>query len=85
MKCVFDPSEKTICNSCRRRGSRCISQELPEEISFSVKEQGGHRYGGCEDVLTPVSLSSDVPPDLAFLSFSQVRFNNSVGVNLSSC
>ena len=37
MKCIFDPltDSTTACNGCRRRGSPCISQDFPEDVSFS--------------------------------------------------
>ncbi|KAK2738429.1 hypothetical protein FQN55_000555 [Onygenales sp. PD_40] len=35
MKCRFDPRiVSASCNGCRRRGSQCISQEFPEDLSY---------------------------------------------------
>ena len=44
MRCIFDPVvdansiTNTIispcCNGCRRRGTQCVSQEFPEDVSF---------------------------------------------------
>ena len=33
MKCIFATSTEAFCISCRRRGTKCFGQELPEEIS----------------------------------------------------
>ncbi|KAF2496440.1 hypothetical protein BU16DRAFT_437020, partial [Lophium mytilinum] len=30
MRCIFDT--EAICKGCRRRGSKCISQEFPEDV-----------------------------------------------------
>ena len=38
MRCIFDPEASGTCNGCRRRGSQCVSQEFPEEISLSVDQ-----------------------------------------------
>lgn len=36
MKCIFENPTNTICKGCRRRGSRCISQEFPEDVSLTL-------------------------------------------------
>ncbi|CZR66623.1 uncharacterized protein PAC_16524 [Phialocephala subalpina] len=44
MKCIFDPvTNATTCNGCRRRGSQCVSQEFPEEVSLSKDK--AHKVG----------------------------------------
>ena len=67
MKCVFDPLvNATACNGCRRRGSPCVSQEFPEEVSLSVDKTykmgdslptGGD--GNTWNVRTPTTPSED--------------------------
>ncbi|KAK2758261.1 hypothetical protein FQN54_004106 [Arachnomyces sp. PD_36] len=44
MKCRFDPRiVSAACNGCRRRGSQCISQEFPEDTSYTGMSIGyGH-------------------------------------------
>ena len=37
MRCILDPPNH-VCKSCRRRGSKCISQEFPEEGPLSIGE-----------------------------------------------
>ncbi len=37
VRCILDPLNDAItCKGCRRRGSQCISQEFPEELSLSI-------------------------------------------------
>ena len=36
MKCIFNSAAGGSCVRCQRRGAKCISQELPEEISTSL-------------------------------------------------
>ena len=37
MRCILDPlTDATTCKGCRRRGSQCVSQEFPEELSLSM-------------------------------------------------
>jgi Fungal Zn(2)-Cys(6) binuclear cluster domain len=38
LKCLFENGLPTdsICTGCRRRGTKCVSQELPEEVSAPV-------------------------------------------------
>lgn len=43
MKCIFDPLTNATCNGCRRRGSQCVSQEFPEEVSLHMDKT--HRMG----------------------------------------
>ncbi|KAL2810280.1 hypothetical protein BJX63DRAFT_402596 [Aspergillus granulosus] len=35
VRCIFASAEHAICNNCRRRGTACISQEIPEDIAAS--------------------------------------------------
>lgn len=57
MRCIFVPPETATCNACRRRGSKCVSQDLPEDIAVSVatvdpqdKAWPNARYGTVERV-----------------------------------
>ncbi|KAH8658109.1 hypothetical protein BX600DRAFT_439279 [Xylariales sp. PMI_506] len=37
MKCIFDTAnDDIVCVGCRRRGSKCVSQEYPEMVSQHV-------------------------------------------------
>ena len=44
-KCTYATPEDTICDGCFRRGTKCISQDLPEQPLGSVdrKRQMGNR------------------------------------------
>ncbi|KAE8148693.1 hypothetical protein BDV25DRAFT_157825 [Aspergillus avenaceus] len=59
MKCRFDPRiVSASCNGCRRRGSRCISQEFPEDLAYVVKGIGsvsgdGTPFDGRTRAMTP--------------------------------
>ncbi|KAF2630544.1 hypothetical protein BU25DRAFT_335593 [Macroventuria anomochaeta] len=33
VKCLLDPIDHSICNGCRRRGTKCISQEYPDDAT----------------------------------------------------
>ncbi|XXG95657.1 hypothetical protein Hte_001926 [Hypoxylon texense] len=71
MKCTFDPlSASTVCNGCRRRGSKCVSQEFPEDASpsttatiavyesaFAMSDGDGRKT---DELLTPVSMSPNL-------------------------
>src|ERR1700742_4566356 len=41
MRCILDPPN-TVCNSCRRRASKCISQEFPEDGWVSHERTAYH-------------------------------------------
>lgn len=62
MKCRFDPRiASASCNGCRRRGSQCISQEFPEDLSsyvamgieFGRNSSDGTHYDGRTTAATP--------------------------------
>ncbi|KAE8369901.1 hypothetical protein BDV27DRAFT_104398 [Aspergillus caelatus] len=47
MKCRFDPRiVGASCNGCRRRGSRCISQEFPEDLAYALMGIGSSSRDG---------------------------------------
>ncbi|KAJ5225783.1 hypothetical protein N7468_007008 [Penicillium chermesinum] len=56
MKRVFDLIDEAVCKNCFQRDSPCISQELLEVASlfaeYSIVDEG------CENALTPISLTS---------------------------
>lgn len=72
MKCVFDASDKALCIGCSRRGSQCIGQELPEEVSLAAESTHPSRRRRRFDALTPVSLESETYPELEYYSTSRV-------------
>ncbi|KAF2122084.1 hypothetical protein BDV96DRAFT_562891 [Lophiotrema nucula] len=46
MRCTFDPLvDATVCNGCRRRGSQCVSQEVPEEDALAMANKDSHGGG----------------------------------------
>ncbi|KAF2679049.1 hypothetical protein K458DRAFT_375445 [Lentithecium fluviatile CBS 122367] len=86
MKCIFDPVNNAICNGCQRRGSQCVSQEFPEEISISMdnthKMCDGTTYDGGtpttrrraeHGIPTPASVSSESSRYLSSHQSSQHR------------
>ncbi|KAF4614345.1 hypothetical protein G7Y89_g15392 [Cudoniella acicularis] len=90
MKCIFD-TDTTTCNGCRRRGSQCISQEFPEDVSLISTDSTTYGYGGrtsttpSEDgrradhnirIPTPVSMISEPSRSLAFYAASEARIPN---------
>ncbi|KAJ0413151.1 hypothetical protein BJY00DRAFT_306516 [Aspergillus carlsbadensis] len=55
VRCIFASAEHAICNNCRRRGTACISQELPEQrplSSSAAPSQVSERTTGKHDVLS---------------------------------
>lgn len=60
MKCIFSPLDTTTCIGCRRRDSKCVSQEFPESFagSLPVAQAQGHCAMG-DIVATPTSPSED--------------------------
>ncbi|KAL9129510.1 MAG: hypothetical protein Q9175_007279 [Cornicularia normoerica] len=44
IRCILDPrTDATTCKGCRRRGSQCVSQEFPEELSLAMDKT--HKRG----------------------------------------
>ncbi|KAM3070354.1 hypothetical protein ACMFMG_010185 [Clarireedia jacksonii] len=79
MKCIYDsPVNATICSGCRRRGSKCLSQEFPEESPLPLHgthdgdthDEGVHAPRSEDDdqvnagIPTPLSTTSDPPQSL---------------------
>jgi hypothetical protein len=72
MKCIFDPTDSTTCTGCQRRGSQCVGQDLPEELSLSIGKShnpdkaitkpeiiSSSSHGSTYDMRTPSSPSED--------------------------
>ncbi|KAL4924046.1 uncharacterized protein BDV17DRAFT_284958 [Aspergillus undulatus] len=36
VRCIFASAEHAICNNCRRRGTNCVSQELPDALAVPL-------------------------------------------------
>lgn len=68
IRCEYDASTSAICNSCRRRGSNCISQEYaedsPESVSGGNNQQIGARLHRVEALLkhltTQLSIHTNI-------------------------
>jgi hypothetical protein len=56
LKCIFMTAMDTRCINCQRRGTRCVGQEFPEDLSVPMvdKLEIGHRMGKVEDLLGQV-------------------------------
>ena len=72
VKCIFSCEKEVVCLNCQRRGSKCISQDLPEEQSseaspFNGSQHLDDRLGRVEQLLNNLSSrTSDTnssPPD----------------------
>lgn len=61
MKCILNPLTDTICNGCRRRGLKCVSQEYPDTSlpgmgttfdarASTIPSEDGRKK---DDILTP--------------------------------
>ncbi|KIY01401.1 uncharacterized protein Z520_02953 [Fonsecaea multimorphosa CBS 102226] len=58
MKCVFQPAvSSTVCSGCRRRGSRCLSQEFPEDSEIDMN-MVARLIGAADGAETVSSVSS---------------------------
>ncbi|KAF1962480.1 hypothetical protein CC80DRAFT_462617 [Byssothecium circinans] len=68
MRCIVDPPN-TACNSCYRRGSRCVSQEFPEDQSSPTDHvtayTGTTSPGEGGTNLTPISIESEPSRNLS--------------------
>ena len=63
MKCIFGPLANTTCDGCRRRGSRCISQEFSEEPSISIDKSRKIISGGESAEVLADQLVEHAPSD----------------------
>lgn len=62
MKCIFSSPEDSICITCRRRGTHCVSQEVYEEPD--VRESLSQHSAGAES-LTSQPTCHLLTPDLS--------------------
>jgi len=51
VRCNFALETDAACITCRRRGAKCIGQELPEELGSAEKEDGAGRMIRVEALL----------------------------------
>ncbi|OJI82975.1 hypothetical protein ASPTUDRAFT_67053 [Aspergillus tubingensis CBS 134.48] len=58
VRCIFSSSSNTICNNCRRRGSTCISQELPDSPIPTSKDLVDARLDRVERILEQLVRSN---------------------------
>ncbi|KUM63495.1 hypothetical protein ACN42_g3570 [Penicillium freii] len=99
MKCVFDPFDNTICKPCQIRGSKCVSQEFPEDVWTPDTRTGGGNIDtdqgrtplmSSEDgkrssygILTPTSTILTTSASLDFYRSPQVCFQYPTAIRLS--
>ncbi|EQL34513.1 hypothetical protein, variant [Blastomyces dermatitidis ER-3] len=61
MKCRFDPRVASMpCNGCRRRDSRCISQDFPEDlpcVPMGIRSVRNGSHGAPFDGSTPAAAT----------------------------
>ena len=58
MRCTLDPlTDATTCKGCWRRGSQCVSQELPEELSLFMEKT--HEKGDGDVRVRTLHVGSD--------------------------
>ncbi|KAH8775194.1 hypothetical protein F5883DRAFT_411144 [Diaporthe sp. PMI_573] len=74
MRCIFVPSDAATCSGCRRRGSQCVSQDFPEDVtvSFAAAESQDealpHSHGANvnrvdEDTATAIGTPGEIVND----------------------
>lgn len=51
VRCTFASDADAICITCRRRGSKCVGQKLPEELGVAEKEDGAEHLMRVEAML----------------------------------
>jgi hypothetical protein len=51
VRCNFALETDAACITCRRRGAKCVGQELPEELDLAEKEDGAGRMIRVEALL----------------------------------
>lgn len=99
MKCVFDPFDNTICKPCQIRGSKCVSQEFPEDVWIPDTRTGGRNIntdqgqiplmssedgkGSGYGILTPTSTILTTSASLDLYRSPQVCFQDPPAIRLS--
>ncbi|RMZ39430.1 hypothetical protein CA14_003124 [Aspergillus flavus] len=83
MKCRFDPRVvSSSCNGCRRRGSRCISQEFPEDLANVLMGMGsttsdGTPFDGSTRAATPSERADHSIPTPTSTNMEPLRYHKS--------
>lgn len=62
IRCIFAASEDATCLNCQRRHVPCVSQEVPEDLSFAKKSNWhlGERIAKVEDLIQDILVSKNV-------------------------
>ncbi|KAF2799374.1 hypothetical protein K505DRAFT_371004 [Melanomma pulvis-pyrius CBS 109.77] len=60
MRCTFAAPTESICDGCKRRCTRCISQEFPDELTPSMHVTG--RLGQVEALVEQLVKKADLSP-----------------------
>lgn len=83
MKCRFDPRVVSAsCNGCQRRGSRCISQEFPEDLANVLMGMGstssdGTPFDGRTRAATPSERADHSIPTPTSTNMEPLRYHKS--------
>lgn len=71
MKCIFSLITSAACNGCRRRGSKCVRQEFPDEAALPM-DKTTHDAGilvdqwiqhASNDTITSATRKTSMPSD----------------------
>ena len=82
IRCTFTANSHATCDGCRHRGSRCISQEFPEERMSSKQEEFGTRLVRVETLLE--QLSKPISSVESALSDSRLSTDDFNGLSVPS-
>ncbi|KAL4782678.1 hypothetical protein BJX76DRAFT_332210 [Aspergillus varians] len=62
VRCIFTSAEHAICNNCRRRGSACISQEVPDALMAPPASENSNqveaRLGRVEELVEQLASNA---------------------------
>jgi hypothetical protein len=58
VRCTFDSSSDATCINCRRRGTTCLGQEVPEQEAAQDQVQIGDRIVRVEELLSQLVKDS---------------------------
>ncbi|KAL4974218.1 hypothetical protein BDW66DRAFT_161391 [Aspergillus desertorum] len=65
VRCIFASAEHAVCNNCRRRGTACVSQELPDSHALGPTSrdpsQVGARLGRVEELVEQLVNAQSAP------------------------
>jgi hypothetical protein len=73
VKCLLDPLDHSICNGCRRRGTKCISQEYPDDATECASVPRGVSSYTTPSENSPESEYLPTPPESVRLASSDSR------------